>query len=78
MHMIRVEETYYQVKIKDGKLYMPVQSDIENIADETLGSCENIYFDPIPLTDHLYLVWNDKLQGWEVCQHAGKGVKKED
>lgn len=57
----------------DGKLYLPIQSDVENIALETLDDDRRIYFDPIPLIDNLYLKYDRKSNcGWEVL------VKKEE
>lgn len=53
--------------LKNGKLYLPVQSDVENIALETLDDARKIYFDPIPLTDKLYLKYDrESGYGWEV------------
>ena len=72
-HYVKVE-----IGIKDGKLFLPVQSDVEHLAIHILGSHKNIFFDPIPLTDFLYLKWNEDLRGWEVCQHAEKDVKKKE
>lgn len=52
---------------KNGKLYLPVQSDVETIALETLDNNRRIYlFDPIPLTNDLYLEYVDPDHGWEV------------
>lgn len=69
-HMIKVE-----IGVHEGKLYLPVQSDVEHIAIATLGSHKNIFFDPIPLTDFLCLIWNKELKGWEVChQYYAKGT----
>lgn len=51
----------------DGKLYLPVQSDVENIALETMDDARRIYFDPIPLIDNLYLKYDrESNYGWEV------------
>lgn len=52
------------IEIKDGKLYLPVQSDAENVSLEMIDDCERIYFDPIPLTDKLCLEYDG--YGWEV------------
>jgi len=52
------------LEVRDGKLYLPVQSDAENIALEMIDDYDQIYFDPIPLTDRLYLKYDG--YGWEV------------
>lgn len=66
-----------RVGVKDGKFYMPVQSEVEYIAIETLGSRGNIYFDSIPLTDSLYLKWDGKLRGWEIRHKSIEDTKIE-
>lgn len=68
-HMVNI-----RIGVRDGKLYLPVQSEVEYIAIATLGSEKDIYFDPIPLTDFLSLKWNEELRGWEVChQYYAQG-----
>ena len=53
--------------LKDGKLYLPYQGDAENIALETMDDNRKIYFDPIPLTDKLYLKHDrESNYGWEI------------
>ncbi len=55
-----------ELAFKDDVFYLPVQGDVENISDAMLGNHENIYFSPIPLTSHLYLVYNKEVRGWEI------------
>lgn len=56
---------------KDGRLYLPVQSEVEDIALETLDDDNQIYFEPIPLMVGgekygPYLMYDKYLGGWEI------------
>ena len=70
-HIIQIE-----IGVKRGKLYMPVQSEVEYIATQVLGTHKNIFFDPIPFKNSLHLMWNEEIKGWEFCykEEGGKNV----
>lgn len=65
------------LEVKDGKLYLPIQSDVENVAlkvvddsdQDYIGDYSQIYFDTIPLTDRLYLEYDG--YGWEIKIREG-------
>lgn len=51
-------------KIVDGVLIFPLQNEIENLAIEKLGTCDDIYFGNTPINDTLYLLFENKYNGW--------------
>ena len=56
----------FHTELKDDKVIAHVQSEIENIAIEKLGTHEHIYFEPIPLSKEFELKWYDEDKGWRL------------
>lgn len=58
------------LEIKDGRLYLPYQDEVEALALETMGTHHKIYFEPIPIRlgdkCKLYIMYAKDLGGWEV------------
>lgn len=62
------------LEAKDGRLYLPVQGEVEDIALETLDDHYQIYFEPVPLVvgnkEHgPYLMYDKDRGGWEILRH---------
>lgn len=53
--------------VRNGKLCLPVQHEVEDIAIMVLGDHQLIFFERIPLTDSVYLLYNAEISGWEIC-----------
>lgn len=51
-------------RISDDKVVFPIQSEIEDIAIENMGTAEYIYFDDIKLTDEFYVQFDKGEMGW--------------
>lgn len=54
--------------IVDGKITFPYQNEVENLALETIGSSENIFFEKIPITKDLYIEYSDTEKSWILQQ----------
>jgi hypothetical protein len=59
--MISIELT---TRIADGNITFPYQNEIENLALETIGTSENIYFRYIPITKDLYVRYSQTKRTW--------------
>lgn len=59
--MINIELT---MRLKDGKLVVPYQNEVENLALEVIGTAEDIYFDKVPINDDLYLKFDPNIDDW--------------
>lgn len=59
--MIQVEIT---LKLVNGKLQAPYQNEVENLALETIGTTEDIYFEEIPINDNFYLKFDHNINAW--------------
>lgn len=51
-------------RIVDGNITFPYQNEIENLALETIGSSEDIYFRYIPVTKNLYVRYSQTKKTW--------------
>lgn len=59
--------------VKEGRLFLPFQNEVENVALETVGSHHGIYRNAIPLTDNLYLKYDRESRcGWEILAKEEK------
>ncbi len=59
--MIDIELT---IRVEKGKVTFPYQNEVENLALETIGTQDNIYFEPTPLTDEFYVEREEGYDGW--------------
>lgn len=59
--MISIELTAHVI---DGDITFPYQNEIENLALETIGTSENIYFGYIPITKDLYVKYSQTKKAW--------------
>jgi len=69
--MIQVEVT---LRLVNGKLQAPYQNEIENIALETVGTTEDIYFKEIPINDNFYLKFDNGVNAWMLRKRKKRGV----
>lgn len=72
--MIQVEIT---LRLVNGKLQAPYQNEVENIAIETMGTHEDIYFARVPINDKFYLKWDDNTYAWMLRKRKEKNVKRD-
>ena len=63
--MINIELT---TRIIDGKITFPHQNEVENLALETIGTSEDIYFEKIPITKDLYVEYSQAKKTWVLKQ----------
>ena len=54
----------FTVKIENGEILFPVQSEVELLALVTLGSSREVYFDEIPINDTLHIKFNKEKNTW--------------
>lgn len=61
------------VEFHKDKLYLPCQDEVEHIALEVIGDHRQIYFDPIPIGNGLYLKFDrdEPFYGWEILNTFG-------
>jgi len=67
--MIQVEVT---LRLVNGKLQAPYQNEIENIALETMGTTEDIYFEEIPIDDNFCLKFDNDVNAWMLRKREKK------
>lgn len=59
--MINIELT---ARVIDRNITFPYQNEVENLALETIGTSENIYFGYIPITKNLYVKHSQTEKTW--------------
>ena len=55
---------YLTARVIDGNITFPYQNEVENLALETVGTSENIYFGYIPITKDLYVRYSQTKKTW--------------
>lgn len=59
--------------LHNGKIYLPLEDEVQDIALEMVGSYDRMYFDPIPLSNGLCLKYDkESPHGWELRTENGK------
>ena len=59
--MIQAEIT---LRLINGKLQAPYQNEVENLALETVGTTESIYFEEVPINDSFCLKFDHNINAW--------------
>ena len=52
--------------VRNNKVLFPYQNEIENLALDSVGSHENIYFDETPVTDRFSVKYDRAENAWEL------------
>ena len=68
--MINIELT---ARVVGGNITFPYQNEIENLALETIGSSEDIYFEKIPITKNLYVEFC-QIENFWILKSYQKGI----
>ncbi len=55
------------LRFEDGRIIAPIQSEIEGISLERVGSTSEIFFKPIFLSENIFLMFKVELKAWELC-----------
>ena len=52
--------------VKNNRIFLRYQNEVENLALDSLGTHENIYFDETPVTDRFSVKFNREENVWEL------------